>query len=311
MSVLKSIFLVSHRESEVCVFLLLESWEMSMSETPLPEKLIPREQKEGGGFSIKMCCSSRFLITTLSFMDFVQWACCKPHFTGLLFGIKKLKPSWSVPFGACIFIFNNSFYVVIVSSLTVSHELCLPWTSWQISVSCLSSPVPTFCTCAGKKNSIKISLVNPPFPPVTEIPLKAVQCRGLWSIVEWLQTLGLEHIGAGFGWEGLAAQGGCAWPGFWRWLVLSQVKSVFWVWCTGRAAGRQRRTMTVFFTVSFLKDQIEAPGWEEQGLCWCFCIPCSQARCQGSIRFFCLSKSQNLALTSSNRCCFLHNGPNF
>lgn len=29
---------------------------------------------------------------------------------------------------------------------------------------------------------------------------------------------------------------------------------------TGRAAGRQRRMMTVFFTVSFLKDQIEAPG---------------------------------------------------
>lgn len=28
----------------------------------------------------------------------------------------------------------------------------------------------------------------------------------------------------------------------------------------GRAAGRQRRAVTVFFTVSFLKDQIEAPG---------------------------------------------------
>lgn len=47
MSVLKSIFLVLHSECEVYVFLLLESWEMSVSETPLPKKLlgIPREQK--------------------------------------------------------------------------------------------------------------------------------------------------------------------------------------------------------------------------------------------------------------------------
>lgn len=170
-------------------------------------------------------------------MDFLRWACCELHFKDVLFGIKKLKPSWSVPFGACIFIFNNSFYVVIVSSLTVSHELCLPWTSWQISVihsGCSPSPVPTFYTCAGKKNSIKISLANPPFPSGAEIPLKAVQCRGLWGIMEWLQTLGLEHVEAGFGWKGWQSRGGCAWPGFWCCRVLSQVKSVFWGWCTCR-----------------------------------------------------------------------------
>lgn len=47
MSVLKSIFLVLHSECEACVFLLQESWEMSVSETPLPKKLlgISREQK--------------------------------------------------------------------------------------------------------------------------------------------------------------------------------------------------------------------------------------------------------------------------
>lgn len=47
MSVLRSIFLVSHSECEVYVFVLLESWDMSVSETPLPEKLlgIPRKQK--------------------------------------------------------------------------------------------------------------------------------------------------------------------------------------------------------------------------------------------------------------------------
>lgn len=39
MSVLRSIFLVSHSKCEVYVFLLLESWEMSVSETPLPKKL--------------------------------------------------------------------------------------------------------------------------------------------------------------------------------------------------------------------------------------------------------------------------------
>lgn len=160
------------------------------------------------------------------------------RFKGILFGIKKLKSSWSVPFGACIFIFNNSFYVVIVSSLTVSHELCLPWTSWQISVSrsgSSSSPVPTFYTWAGRNNSIKISLVDPPFPPVAEIPLKAVQCSAGGSGVPWSGSrhwvwsalkLGL----AGKGWQ----SGGCAWPGFWCWLVLSQVRIVFWGRCTCR-----------------------------------------------------------------------------
>lgn len=34
-----------------------------------------------------------------------------------------------------------------------------------------------------------------------------MQCRGLWGIMEWLQTSGLEHTEAGFGWEGLAVQG--------------------------------------------------------------------------------------------------------
>lgn len=38
------------------------------------------------------------------------------------------------------------------------------------------------------------------------IPLRAVQCRGLWGIMEWLQTLGLEHIEAGFVWERLEVQ---------------------------------------------------------------------------------------------------------
>lgn len=42
---------------------------------------------------------------------------------------------------------------------------------------------------------------------MAETPLKAVQCRGLWGITEWLPALGVEHVEAGFGWEGLAVQG--------------------------------------------------------------------------------------------------------
>lgn len=73
--------------------------------------------------------------------------------------------------------------------------------------------------------------------------------------------MGLEHTEAAFGWEGLAVQ---------RKMCLAWVFDVGW--CSvrskvcfgdgaraGRMAGRQRK-MTIFFTVSFLKDQIEAPG---------------------------------------------------
>lgn len=172
---------------------------------------------------------------------------------------------------------------------------------------------PRFYTCTGKKNSIKISLVNPPFPLVAEIPLKAVQCRGLWGIMEWLQTLGLEHIEAEFGWEGLAVQGRMCLA---RVLMLEDAQSgqkcdFGMMHVQGRAAVRQRRTVTVFFTVWCLKDQVEAPGWEEQGAVLALRHPLLPSSLPGFDLFFCLSKSQNLALTSSNRCCFLYNGPNF
>lgn len=229
-----------------------------------------------------MCCSLDFWWQHCLLWIFVQWACCEPHFKGILFGIKKLKPSSSVPFGTCTFIFNNTFNVVIVSSLTVSHELCLPWTSWQICVSrsgSSSSPVPTFYTCAGKKNSIKIPPLN---PPVVEIPLKAVQCSGLWGIMVWLQTLGLEHIEAGFG----LIQGRMCLPRVLTFACSQLGKCVLGMVQVQVEQQMGRGEQWQYFSLfRFWRIRLKPLYERSRGLCEHSCIPCSQARCQGSIQF--------------------------
>lgn len=74
--------------------------------------------------------------------------------------------------------------------------------------------------------------------------------------------MGLEHIEAEFGWEGLAVQGRMCLA---RVLMLEDAQSgqkcdLGMMHVQGRAAVRQRRMVTVFFTVQCLKDEIEASG---------------------------------------------------
>lgn len=150
----------------------------------------------------------------------------------------------------------------MASLLTVSHELYLPWTSWQIFVSwsgsllSSSSPFPRSVLAPGRKNPL--SRVVWLLPPSACRNLPPDSSSGASRSHSW-SGAGFEDVEAGFGRERSGAgqdaapkalDVGCC-------SVRSKVRFGEGARAEGGAAGRGR-TMTIFFTIWFVKAPIPA-----------------------------------------------------
>lgn len=139
-------------------------------------------------------------------------------------------------------------------------------------------------------------------------PLKSSGSAG--GITEQLLALGcLEDVEAGNG-QGRA---GCGRQGFWRWLMLSKVKSAFW-----RSRWAEENNDNIFHCFIFEGSgssprMVRGAGAGEASVLALLhpVLPSSLPFFQGLIHFLPRWRMRNLALTSSSCCRFSYNGPNF